>query len=213
MYMCVYTLLKIQREFYTNSTARFQFHVAKGYHIGQDVSRPRWFLLSDWRFSCLTCYVDNTPSCSVLYVELTVLLPAKDDPRVSESAVVIANSNDKVEWNIPSLLKLPHLWFSSFRLASTCSQCVSPAHSSFEASFISVLPLHFQHPDGALSFTRGQLKSWRKPQLLQPGMLPPGNIVTRTGDVRLPSVVSSFIHSANIYWPSTVCQVPCLAWE
>lgn len=43
------------------------------------------------------CYIDSTPSCSVLYVELMVLLPAKDDPRVSESAVVITNSNDKVE--------------------------------------------------------------------------------------------------------------------
>lgn len=200
--MCVYTLLKIQREFYTNSTAQFQFHVARGYHIGQDVSRQWRFLLSDWRFSCLMCYIDSTPSCSVLYVELMVLLPAKDDPRVSESAVVITNSNDKVEWNIPSLLKLPHFWFPSSRLASTCSQCVSPAHSSFEASLISVLPLH---SDWALSLTRGRLTSWRKPRLLQPGMLPPGNIVTRTGDVKLPSVVPSFIHSANIYWLSTVC--------
>lgn len=121
---------------------------------------------------------------------------------------------NKVEWKIPFLLKIPHFWSSSFFLASIFIQCFSPVYSSCEASLISVLPLYFQYRIGLKyshtwfsSLTHRPLKQWCNLHASS------WEFSKMNWAHETPQCGFSFIHSPNIYWMSTMCQVLCLVWE
>jgi hypothetical protein len=107
-------------------------------------------------------------------------LHGRDDPRVPESITMITNSKAKVELNIPSLLKHPYFWSFLIR-ASILSRYFCPIYSSFEVSFMPILPMDCQQPDKPFHSHKNHWISIPVSYYSHySGMLPPGNTVQQS---------------------------------